>query len=395
MEQSRYSIKKIKLLKLVIILSLVYSMGLAIIDFFGITPKIEYRTPLMTIYAIFNAILLYYILTSEKYYTRILNIVLILALIVFSTTMVIYPKSEIRIMWYFFTIMIAYFIGGRKTGVTTAIASVIIIYTLNYIFQLGFNTTTNASVIIGVLFIAQLSNYFVNILDENEKDLYNYQHHLEDMIEEGLKEIASLNNEITDTQKEVVFTMGAIGESRSKETGNHVKRVAEYSKIMALAYGLPEEEAELLRMASPMHDIGKVAIPDAILKKPARFTPDEFEIMQTHAALGYEMLKYSTRPILNTASTVAYQHHERWDGKGYPQGLKGDKIHIYGRITAVADVFDALGSKRVYKDAWSDEKIFQLFKDERGKQFDPKLIDIFFENLDKFLAIRDKFADVK
>jgi len=397
-ENSTYSLKKVKLLRLVIVLSLVYSTLLALLDFFKITQHIDYRFEVMSVYAIFNIILLYFSSKSIKYGrddTIILNIVLALALIVFTVTMVIYPKSEIRVMWYFFTIMIAYYVGGKKTGHTVAIASLIILFSINILYNLQFNATTQASIIIGILFISQISNYFVNILDENEKELFEYQNHLEDMIEDGLKEIAALNDEITDTQKEVVFTMGAIGESRSKETGNHVKRVAEYSKILALAYGLPEDEAELLRMASPMHDIGKVAIPDSILKKPARFTPEEFDIMKTHAQLGHEMLHMSTRPILNTASIVAYQHHERWDGKGYPNGIKGEDIHIYGRITAIADVFDALGSKRVYKDAWPDQKIFDLFKDESGKQFDPKLVDLFFENLDKILAVRDKFSDVK
>lgn len=394
-QQSTYSIKKIKLLRLVIILSLIYSSGLAIVDVLGITDPIKYRFELMSVYTICNIILLYFINTTKQYNRRILNAVLVLALIVFSTTMVIYPTNEIRVMWYFFTTMIAYFVGGRKTGNIVAVASVLILYSINIIFDLQFSGVTLTNIFIGTLFISQLSNYFVSILDENEKELYNYQNNLEEMIEEGLKEIASLNDEITDTQKEVVFTMGAIGESRSKETGNHVKRVAEYSKLIALKYGLPEEEAELLRMASPMHDIGKVAIPDAILKKPARFTPEEFDIMKTHAQLGHEMLKYSKRPILNTASIVAHEHHERWDGKGYPRGLSGEDIHIYGRITSLADVFDALGSKRVYKDAWSDEKIFALFKEERGKQFDPKIVDIFFENLDEFLKIRDKFSDFK
>jgi len=187
--------------------------------------------------------------------------------------------------------------------------------------------------------------------------------------------------------------MGAIGESRSKETGNHVKRVAEYSKILALHYGLSQEQAEMLKQASPMHDIGKVAIPDAILNKPGRFDEDERKIMDTHASLGYEMLKSSKRPLLKLAATVAYEHHEKWDGSGYPQGLKGEEIDINGRITALADVFDALGSDRVYKKAWNDEKIFNLLKEERGKQFDPKLIDIFFANLPKFLKIRDTFRD--
>ena len=218
---------------------------------------------------------------------------------------------------------------------------------------------------------------------------------IENKIKEGLDQINQLNEEITHTQKEVVFTMGAIGESRSKETGNHVKRVAEYSKILALHYGLSNKEAEMLKQASPMHDIGKVAIPDAILNKPGRFDPEERKIMDTHAQLGYEMLKNSDRPLLKLAATVSYEHHEKWDGTGYPQGLKGDKIDINGRITALADVFDALGSDRVYKKAWNDEKIFKLFKEEKGKHFDPFLIDIFFDNLEEFLEVRDRFKDTE
>ncbi len=395
---STYSLKKIKLLRLVIILSLVYSTLLALLDFFQLTPHIEYRLELMSIYAVCNAILLYFSLKSKNYGKDdvvMVNTVLILALIVFTTTMVIYPLNEIRIMWYFFTIMIAYYVGGKKTGHIVAISSIIILFSINSIFNLELDATTKANIVIGILFISQMSNYFVNILDQNEKELYDYQNNLEDMIEAGLKEIADLNEEITDTQKEVVFTMGAIGESRSKETGNHVKRVAEYSKVLALAYGMDEDEAELLRTASPMHDIGKVAIPDSILKKPARLTKEEFDVMKTHTTLGHEMLKHSNRPILHTASIVSYEHHERWDGKGYPQGLKTDETHIYGRITAIADVFDALGSTRVYKPAWDDEKIFSLFKEERGHQFDPKIVDLFFENKEQLIAIRDKFSDSK
>ena len=205
--------------------------------------------------------------------------------------------------------------------------------------------------------------------------------------------INELKKELEDTQKEIIYTMGAIGEHRSKETGNHVKRVAEYSYLLAIYYGLDKKEAEILKEASPMHDIGKVAIPDSILNKPAKLTKEEFEIMKTHAQLGYEMLKHSKRELLKTAAIVAYEHHEKWDGSGYPRGLKGEEIHIYGRITAVADVFDALGSDRVYKKAWDDEKIFNLFKEERAKHFDPKLIDIFFEHKEEFLHVREKFKD--
>lgn len=187
--------------------------------------------------------------------------------------------------------------------------------------------------------------------------------------------------------------MGSIGESRSKETGNHVKRVAEYSMILALANGMSREDAELLKQASPMHDIGKIAIADSILNKPDILTANERKIMDTHAQLGYEMTKNSNKPLFKAASIVAHEHHEKWDGTGYPRGLKGKDIHIFGRITAIADVFDALGSDRVYKKAWRDEKIFDFLKFQRAKHFDPDLIDVFFENLDKILDVRDSLKD--
>jgi len=209
------------------------------------------------------------------------------------------------------------------------------------------------------------------------------------------KKVEQLHDEITETQREVIFRMGAIGETRSKETGNHVRRVAEYSKLLALYSGLGEDEAELIKQASPMHDIGKVGIPDAILNKPGKLDAEQWRIMQTHAQIGYDMLTDSSRPLLKAAAIVAYEHHEKYDGSGYPQGLSGENIHIYGRITALADVFDALGSERCYKKVWDDEKIFNLFKEDKGKHFDPKLVDIFFDNLNEFLAIRDKFNDNK
>ncbi len=206
-------------------------------------------------------------------------------------------------------------------------------------------------------------------------------------------EVIELNDAIEETQREIIYAMGEIGETRSKETGHHVKRVAKYSKILALLYGLSESEAEMLKTASPMHDIGKVGIPDAILNAPRKLTFDEFEIMKTHAKLGFEMLKSSNKAILKAASIVANEHHEKWDGSGYPRGLSGENIHIYGRITAIADVFDALGSDRVYKKAWELDKILELFKEENGKHFDPKLVLLFLNNLDKFLEIRDKHKD--
>lgn len=211
----------------------------------------------------------------------------------------------------------------------------------------------------------------------------------------NITESVHANEEIINVQKDIVYTMGAIGETRSKETGNHVKRVAIYSKILALKYGLSLEDAELLKLASPMHDIGKVGIKDEILNKPAKLTDDEFKIMKTHSTLGFNMLKNSDKPILKAAAIVAHEHHEKWDGTGYPKKLKGEDIHIFGRITAIADVFDALGSERIYKKAWDMDKIHELFLEQRGKQFDPTLVDLFFKHFDEINEVRLKYTDKK
>lgn len=239
----------------------------------------------------------------------------------------------------------------------------------------------------------QLSSKLPVEIDDEFGQLSNSFNNMTSTIEKNIAEIENLYAEIENTQKEIIFTMGAAGELRSKETGQHVKRVAEYSKELALLYGLEEDEAELIKLASPMHDIGKVAIPDAILHKPGKLTTQEFDKMKKHAQLGYSMLKGSDRIILKSASIVAHQHHEKYNGKGYPTGLKGENIHIFGRITAIADVFDALGSERSYKKAWPDEKILQLFKDERGEHFDPKLVDLFIQNKEKFYEIRERYKE--
>ena len=227
----------------------------------------------------------------------------------------------------------------------------------------------------------------VPIHDENNQ-LVEYM-----SIRHDLTELFNLHKEIEGTQREIIYKMGEIGETRSKETGNHVKRVAEYSKLLATLYGLTKEEIDILYTASPMHDIGKVGIPDSILKKPAKLTDEEFNTMKDHSIIGKRILQGSNRPVIKAASIVAYEHHEKWDGSGYPRKLKGEDIHIYARITAIADVFDALGSDRVYKKAWELDKILELFKKESGYHFEPKLIELFLNNLDNFLEIRDKYQD--
>lgn len=202
-----------------------------------------------------------------------------------------------------------------------------------------------------------------------------------------------LNREIEETQREIIYTLGEVIEVRSQETGQHVKRVGEYAKQLALLTGLDEKQSELIKMASPMHDAGKVGVPDSVLHKPGRLTPDEVEIIRTHANLGYEMLRGSKRPVLQEAATIAHEHHERFDGTGYPRGLKGEEIAISARITSIADVFDALYCNRVYRKAWPLERVIDLFKEEQGKAFDPALVDLFLDNLPLFLKIKEQFPD--
>jgi len=206
--------------------------------------------------------------------------------------------------------------------------------------------------------------------------------------------LIELKEEIEATQKELILMLGNVGENRSKETAAHVRRVAEYAKILAMAYGLSPSECETLWSTATMHDIGKVGIPDYILNKPDKLTDEEFEIMKTHAETGYSFFKSSSRPLLQAAAIVAHEHHERWDGLGYPRGLSGENIHIYGRITAIADVFDALGTKRVYKKGWTIDEILDYFQGQSGKQFDPDLVKLLLENVDQFLVINDIYQDL-
>lgn len=212
-------------------------------------------------------------------------------------------------------------------------------------------------------------------------------------IRREITEIINLHEEIESTQQEVIYRMGEIAESRSKETGNHVRRVAEYSRLIALKFGLDKKEADLIATASPMHDIGKVGIPDAILLKPGKLDDAEWEIMRTHAMLGYTILQNSSRPLLQAAAIIAKEHHEKYNGSGYPMRISGENIHLYARIVAVADVFDALSHDRCYKKAWTDEAVFEFFEKERTEHFDPTLVDLFLTAKDEFLAIRDSLKD--
>ncbi len=196
--------------------------------------------------------------------------------------------------------------------------------------------------------------------------------------------------EIRDTRLEVIQRLAIAAELRDAGTGKHIYRMSRYCQLLALAMGYTKEQGELVLTTAPLHDIGKIAIPDTILLKPAKLEPHEFEIIKTHTTLGAKMLSGSDSVFLKMAEIIALTHHERWDGSGYPQGLNGEDIPLIGRICALADVFDALSSARPYKPAWSFEQTMAEIKKMKGIHFDPKLVDAFVDIGKDIKDVHDK-----
>jgi hypothetical protein len=199
--------------------------------------------------------------------------------------------------------------------------------------------------------------------------------------------------ELQEAREEIPRRLARVVEYRDNDTGGHIERMADYSHLIAESLGLPAADCRELRLASTMHDIGKVAVPDAILLKPGRLTPEERTIMETHAQAGHDMLAGSGSALLELAATIAISHHERWDGAGYPRRVAGDAIPLVGRIVAVADVFDAVTSKRVYKEATDVDTAVGIIREGRGTQFDPAVVDGFLTALPAILGARRRYAD--
>ena len=199
---------------------------------------------------------------------------------------------------------------------------------------------------------------------------------------------ARLLSELENSQKELIWFLTELMESTSDEKGKHIRRVAEISALLAKLHStLTDTDADTLYHASPMHDIGKMTVPHEILHKPGKYTPEEFEVMKSHTTNAYKLLSGSKRKLIKSAAIIAYQHHEKWDGSGYPRGLKGSDIHIYGRIVALADVFDALTHQRCYKTAWTVDDAVAFIQEQRGYHFDPELVDLMISHLDQFADI--------
>lgn len=200
-------------------------------------------------------------------------------------------------------------------------------------------------------------------------------------------------DELKKTRLQVIQRLGRASEYKDNETGLHVIRMSHYSYVLAKAIGLSEQQSEEILHAAPMHDLGKIGIPDSIMLKPGKLTDEEFEIIKTHPEIGAEILGDDESSLISLAKSVSLTHHEKWDGSGYPNGLAGEEIPLEGRIVALADVFDALTSKRPYKEAWSVDEAMDFIKEQSGKHFQPELVDLMFENLDKILEIKNKWHD--
>ncbi|MDD4365682.1 MAG: HD domain-containing protein, partial [Synergistales bacterium] len=212
-------------------------------------------------------------------------------------------------------------------------------------------------------------------------------------VQKAEKERDLLNAELKQTRSEIAFTLGEVIESRSHETANHVRRVAAVTEYLACKMGYIEEEAGLIGLASSLHDVGKIGTPEAILNKEGKLTPEEFEIVKRHTTLGHKILSSSGGSLFDLAAVIALEHHEKWDGSGYPQGLAGNAISQEARIVAVVDVFDALANRRVYKAPWPLDRIVQTLIEERGRHFEPFVVDLFLRHLEEIIALCRVFPD--
>jgi len=242
----------------------------------------------------------------------------------------------------------------------------------------------------------------MNALRRRMVETENRRHRdaLEDLVQGRTAELsvaldllAQSNSRLRQAQEEIINRLSIASEVRDEETGAHIHRMSAYSTVLAHEVGLDPERVELVRVASPLHDVGKIGVPDSILRKPGKHTPEEFELMKQHTIFGYRTLRDTGFPLLDIAATIAWTHHERWDGSGYPRGLSGEQIPIEGRIVAIADVYDALTTKRVYKPAFSVEKSCGILREGAGRHFDPTLLACFFRRFDEMREIQDRFPD--
>jgi cyclic di-GMP phosphodiesterase len=221
------------------------------------------------------------------------------------------------------------------------------------------------------------------------------QTQLEKQVQEKTEELRTAYESLQDSSLETIFRLSRAAEHKDVETGAHLVRMSRIAGIVAEELGLSKEEQELILYSAPMHDIGKIGVPDHILLKPGQLDSHEWDIMKRHTTYGGEILGDSNKPLIHMAETIALTHHEKWDGSGYPKGLKGEAIPLEGRITAIADVFDALTSKRPYKDSYQNDAALAIIKEGRGIHFDPRIHDAFFARVEDVILVRDSINETE
>jgi response regulator RpfG family c-di-GMP phosphodiesterase len=240
-----------------------------------------------------------------------------------------------------------------------------------------------------IIFLFRKKNKLHQKLEMQKRELEKVREDLQRLLD-------GTTAEIMEREFELLNRLISALEYRDIETANHITRMANYSRLIAKhLFPVDSPMASLIFLAAALHDIGKIGISDKILSKPEKLSEKEFNQMKRHTLIGYDILKDSSSEVIQLAAVIALNHHERYDGSGYPRGLKGEEIPIAGRIVAIADYFDALMSKRVYKDAWSIEKVLEALKKRGGKIFDPVCLEAFFKSLDEILKIKDKYPDLR
>ncbi len=237
-------------------------------------------------------------------------------------------------------------------------------------------------------------------LKEAQDQIKRHQEELELKVEERTSELSKALETVAESHQHVhmayldtIRRLALAAEFRDEQAATHLHRVRHFSAILAEGLGLPEDEVEIVRHATPMHDVGKIGLPDEILRKTGKLTPDEWTIMKQHTIIGAQILRGSFSPLLRAGEHIALSHHEKWDGSGYPHGLKGESIPLYARICAVGDVFDALTTRRPYKEAFPNAQAFHIIKEGAGAHFDPQLVDLFFKDIERVLQVQDQYRD--
>lgn len=363
-----------------------FMLLVAVLNFLGvfkIAPIPLYTTVAVSILDFFLPTLLYNIFKIRSEGTRYI----ILAIMVFQSGLQYATLSYHTIIMLVFPLVLSCLYNEKKYVIYTAVLSVpmiIISHLIAYYLKIVHDeplVTLKGTIFYGI-FPRTIEFLAVVVIC-----LF-----ISERIEKLVNTLATKNEELYEDQENLILSLSQIIENKSENTGQHVKRVSEYTEVLCKCLGYNDEECWKIGLAAMMHDVGKIMIPESILEKPGKLTAEEFEVVKGHIQYGKQMLETSPGELFKLSTEIAYQHHEKWDGTGY-MGIKGDKIAPCARCVALADVFDALVSRRSYKKPWTPEEAYEEIVSQRGKQFDPDVVDAFVQNFDEFIAIMKRYPD--